>query len=292
MARTKKIPSNKNVFYVYVLLDPRKPGTYKYGEYSFDYEPFYIGKGKDNRYRVTVSEAKRIKKSNRFVINKIKKIIKEIKKEPIIQKIIKDIIEAKAFENEIKAIKVIGRSDLKLGPLCNHTDGGDGGSGITEKERKRKSKKMLGKNNPNYGKHHTPEIIEFLRKLATGRKKNKEEIKKFTNRIKESWKQKGWRENFHKKMAGENNPMFGKKGKDSPNWGLKRTKKHKKKLRDLHLKKYQIITPDNKKYIVDYGIPDFLKEHTEYKISDSTLYDISKGRIKKSKWRVQEIFNE
>jgi hypothetical protein len=38
-----------NSFYVYIYLDPRKPGKFHYGEYCFDYEPFYVGKGKDNR---------------------------------------------------------------------------------------------------------------------------------------------------------------------------------------------------------------------------------------------------
>jgi len=35
-----------NNYYVYALLDPRKNGPFKFDNIVFDYEPFYIGKGK------------------------------------------------------------------------------------------------------------------------------------------------------------------------------------------------------------------------------------------------------
>lgn len=38
-----------NVYYVYAYLDPRKLGKFKYDEFEFDYEPFYIGKGTKSR---------------------------------------------------------------------------------------------------------------------------------------------------------------------------------------------------------------------------------------------------
>jgi hypothetical protein len=35
--------------YVYVYLDPRKPGRYEYDSICFLYQPIYVGKGTKNR---------------------------------------------------------------------------------------------------------------------------------------------------------------------------------------------------------------------------------------------------
>ena len=39
-----------NNFYTYIYLDSRKSGNYVYGEYVFNFEPFYVGKGKYEQY--------------------------------------------------------------------------------------------------------------------------------------------------------------------------------------------------------------------------------------------------
>jgi len=109
-------------YYVYIYLDPRKPGNYKYGECKFDHEPFYVGKGVGHRW-------KNIKwnRTNYFK-NKINKI-KKLGLEPIILKLYKDLSENKSLILEKKLINSIGRKDLNNGPLINMTNGGDGSSG-------------------------------------------------------------------------------------------------------------------------------------------------------------------
>ena len=37
--------------YTYILLDPRKKGAFSYNGMSFSEEPFYVGKGKGNRFK-------------------------------------------------------------------------------------------------------------------------------------------------------------------------------------------------------------------------------------------------
>ena len=72
----------KPIFYVYLYLDPRKPCDYNYGEYNFDYEPFYVGKGSGKRMYDHLYG----NKWNRHFISKIKKIQKVCGCNPIIVK--------------------------------------------------------------------------------------------------------------------------------------------------------------------------------------------------------------
>jgi hypothetical protein len=124
-----------NNFYVYIYLDPRKSGKYVYGQYQFDNEPFYVGKGNDGRYKIHLTEAYNYKdkntdrRKNNQKSNIIRKIKHELNQNPIIVKYKENLTEREAFDLEIDMINIIGRTDLKTGPLTNKTAGGDGTSG-------------------------------------------------------------------------------------------------------------------------------------------------------------------
>lgn len=120
-------------FYNYVYLDPRKPGDYNYGKYHFKYEPFYVGKGINFRCNTHLNETKE-NTHNPKKFNKINKIRNEFGTEPIILILFKNLDEHEAFNNEKDLISIIGRHDLKLGPLTNLTNGGEGGVGYKHTE--------------------------------------------------------------------------------------------------------------------------------------------------------------
>jgi len=103
------------LFYVYLYVDP------------FTGIPFYVGKGKDYRYRVTFLESKNGHIHNRTG-NKIKFLINQ-GKNPVIIKVKEHLTEQEALDLEKKLIQILGRQDLGTGLLCNHTNGGDGISG-------------------------------------------------------------------------------------------------------------------------------------------------------------------
>lgn len=136
---------NDNRFYVYALLDPRKPGKYKYGDYCFLYEPFYIGKGTGNRIKKHSGKKSLIASTPKN--QKIKKLLK------LNMKYIECILHNGITSNqslifEICLISLIGRKDEGKGPLTNATDGGDGASlgHVVKKETKRKiSQSLMGK---------------------------------------------------------------------------------------------------------------------------------------------------
>lgn len=129
--------SSKNNFYVYALLDTRKPGNFKYGNWKFAYEPFYIGKGKGKRaaFHLLACGVKQSTSRTRSPI-KVNKIlsIRKSGKEPDIRYIMENMQESDAFALEIKLIGLIGKKVDKKGPLTNITDGGEGTSGYVGDE--------------------------------------------------------------------------------------------------------------------------------------------------------------
>ncbi len=142
-----------NKYYVYAILDPRKLGDYKYFDFKFEYQPFYIGKGTKRRLVFTGAR-------NSFCENKIVKIKKEVNTEPIIRIIKGNLSEDDAFALEIKLIKSIGRKGC--GPLTNITDGGEGVSGHTHTEESKEKMRQS-----QIGKKHTE---EHKRKISEGNK--------------------------------------------------------------------------------------------------------------------------
>ena len=104
-------------------MDPRKPGSYTYDKYHFNYEPFYIGKGKGNRWKGHLFNSSLKKKS--YKNNRIKKILFDgYNLKDYIIKIDKNLSEYDAFNLEIKMISLIG-----IDNLTNITTGGEGQSG-------------------------------------------------------------------------------------------------------------------------------------------------------------------
>jgi NUMOD3 motif len=121
------------MYYVYAYLDPLKPGEWLYdGNIKFDYQPIYIGKGKDDRCYDHLKET-----SNVIFTNKIN-YWKRNDITHIIIKLAENISESDAYAIEKSYIKSIGRLDQGLGPLLNLTDGGDGPAGRVPRNKGKK----------------------------------------------------------------------------------------------------------------------------------------------------------
>lgn len=119
-----------NEYYVYIYLDPRKSGNFCYDGICFNYEPFYVGKGKKTRLNRHLNTNNN---SNKFKNNKINKIF-SLGLEPIILKYMENLSEDIALSLEIELIKKIGRLKRITGPLTNVTKGGQRYSGYRHKK--------------------------------------------------------------------------------------------------------------------------------------------------------------
>ena len=131
-------------FYVYALLDGRKPKPIIIGGFKVTHEPFYIGKGQGDRALHHVNAILNGRNgTNAFKGNKIRSILRQGSQ--VLEVILDEsLTERKAHAKEIEYIATIGRTPL--GPLTNLTDGGDGVSGLV----------------------HSQETIDKIRKIKSG----------------------------------------------------------------------------------------------------------------------------
>ena len=168
----------KENYYVYALLDPRKPGLFKVNDEIVKFKPFYIGKGKNNRINTHVQKYCLTNKKQ----HKVRTILKiyEVGLEPITFYIKEHLEEEVAYELETLIIEQIG--------LANLTNCWPGGKG--------------GRNNKNFsGKRHTKEAKEKIRQSKLGEKNHMYGT--------------GWyrtdegKKAFLEKCSGENHPGFG-----------------------------------------------------------------------------------
>lgn len=229
------------IYYVYILLDPRKNN-----------EPFYVGKGKDKRAE---SHIDRDDKHNPLKTNVINKI-KESGLIPVIEYHKENLCENIAFLEEIRLIKLYGRRDLGTGILTNLTDGGEGAAGYIRTE---KDQEKWNNSRKKSGYKHPEEVIEKISASNTGKKRSIETKKKLSeshigktqtneSNRKRSESLKGrkiseeQRKNLSDTRKGENNPMF---GKESPMKGKSHTEESKNKIKIA--RQHQVISDETKK---------------------------------------------
>ena len=263
-----------NIFYNYIYLDPRKPGNYNYGQYHFDYEPFYVGKGSNGRYK--------------GIHKNCKEIISEIKLsnlEHICEFLHKNLSENVALSKETELILMIGRKNKGSGPLINKQDSDFGKSGriVSDKtrEKMRKNHKGMfgkkqsdetrekmrkshkGEKNYFYSKHHSKEtrkkiseakknISDETRKKISeahkGKKLSEEHKRKISENNRKYWIGKHHSEETKQKMSKAKKNMSeetkrkmseAKKGDKHPNYGKHHSNETRQKMREAWIKRKQ-----------------------------------------------------
>lgn len=237
------------MYYIYVYLDTRKKGSYSFGDFHFEYEPFYIGKGVNERYLTHLRVANGSRKGkNNLVVTKIKSILND-GFEPTIIKIIEGLTKENYDSYEISTIKLIGKSCDGLGPLLNTTDGGDGGvTWIGEHHNKgKKLEEIVGEE----------KAIELKQKLSEQASKR----------------------------VGKLNPNFDNKGILNPIFGIKRSQETIDKIRENALNQFSNYSKEKLSFIIKrmndarVNKPDDVKQEWYSKISKSLKDKSDSGEL-------------
>lgn len=172
-------------YYVYIYLNPFVKKQYMTTYGTFEYEPIYVGKGKNNRAYIHINSSSL--KINNHRYKKLKNIIDEIGyeeyKNNYIIKVVSDISNEEALYIEHDIMSQIGtfnflHNDIKLGPLLNFSICGN------------INPILFGENNGMYGKNvfdiwkNKYSIDEYRNMINNFCKKNSESNLKRWERIK------------------------------------------------------------------------------------------------------------
>ena len=251
---------NKKDYYVYAYLDIRKEGSYNYGNIKFEYEPFYIGKGRGNRIHQHMYNNKRIVNLENRI--KIKSIIKQTGSKPIILKIFENLTNDEACKIEINIIKLIGRKDLNCGTLLNKTDGGEG----VDTSKYRVYKKLS---------NETKTKIS-IKKLGKKLCPHSEETKL---KISNSNKGKRFSEQHKKKLSIARKKRITKKETIE--------KQRASSTGKINIKLFKLTDPFGNEYITTNGLTMFCKEHN---LTRTNITRVADGQREHHKgWRAKRL---
>lgn len=225
-------------YFVYFLLDPRKPGCYQYDDIELNHEPFYVGvsyrtKRLDEHLQIKNNHKNKFKNN---IIAKLKKL--NFSKEQIGFIFKKNLTKKQAFELEGKIIKQIGRRDLKTGTLTNLDFGGIGGDGEHWKNKKH-SEKTKQKIRNTIGDSRKGTLNSNFGKKWTSIQKQQASTKQTEN---------------HKHLCGENNPSKSKAVRA-------KLSESKLGLKNPNASSWKLISPTGEEFMINGGIKVSLKQH-------------------------------
>jgi len=279
------------MFYVYIYLNPNKPGMYDAGDYLFHFEPFYVGKGSGNR-------------DNDLKNGRSKDFLAEYNniESPLVMRVFQSDSEDEAYQQEEFLIASFKRR-FEGGILVNASCGGEGSAaGRTQSSEEKKSRSIIrkewwinnpeakekyrnrfsGENNPMWGKESSrkgvsPSVV--ARKNMSDAQKQK-----YKNGYLHPWVGRSHTKETKDKISAANT---GKKMPDGfgadvarRNLGTTRTQEIKDKMSDVLCRfEYEITSPTGETYIVK-SLNRFCKEHN---INGGNMARVISGKYKHTK---------